>query len=591
MPLIVPAEPTRDDVAAFRAYLDGIAPRLVVARYGARYLEHEPSAHRILSTIRRTLITALRLRQRHDEAQLLRTAQPGRLSPAAARRLDALLRQLPDLAVPTPALTDPVAPWFAPRSARSLAAAGITTLGAVAIRQLHRRTWWRTVPGLGLRGTQAIDAFFTSHVHLRDETRRLLREPRHSNFGLAGTAVIPWDWSNPPRELDGSRGKLRAPQRACLLEARNDYQAVQAWLSLQDSAATQRAYRKEAERLMLWAIIERGKPLSSLTTEEAIAYRQFLRHPTPVSRWMGPTAPRQSDEWRPFQKPLSARSTAYALSVLSALFRWLTEQRYLTGNPFAGITAKTLRNVRAGGETRTEFVTLSDRAFTTREWAFLVQWADRAATKLAWSTDAARRLQFVLRFAQATGLRISELVSARVRDIKIEQRSQRWLIVRGKGNKRALVALPPIAWRVLSDEMHRRGYGKRWNAWPSSLPLITAFATNEQEEVNEVKGVSSGRLWAILRKFFDQVADRIDTSKPQFATKLRSATPHWLRHTHASHALEGGADLTTVRDNLRHASLTTTSGYLHVDQARRSRQLGRAFGVALKKPRSIRPSV
>ena len=164
----------------------------------------------------------------------------------------------------------------------------------------------------------------------------------------------------------------------------------------------------------------------------------------------------------------------------------------------------------------------------------LVQWADRAATKLAWSTDAARRLQFVLRFAQGTGLRISELVSARVRDIKIEHRSQRWLIVRGKGNKRALVALPPIAWRVLTEEMHRRGYGKRFNTWPGSTPLITAFATSEQQEVNKAKGVSSGRLWAILRKFFDQVADRIDTSKPQFATKLRSATPHWLRHTHAS---------------------------------------------------------
>ena len=160
MPLIVPAEPTRDDVAAFRAYLDGIAPRLVVERYGARYLEHEPSAHRILSTIRRTLITALRLRQRHDAAQLLR-AQPGRLSPAAARRLDALLRQLPDLPVPIPALTDPVEYWLTPRSARSLAAAGITTLGAVALRQLHRRTWWRTVSGLGLRGAQAIDVFFT----------------------------------------------------------------------------------------------------------------------------------------------------------------------------------------------------------------------------------------------------------------------------------------------------------------------------------------------------------------------------------------------------------------------------------------------
>ena len=119
MPLIVPAEPARDDVAAFRAYLDGIAPRLVVARYGARYLEHEPSAHRILSTIRRSLITALRLHHRHDEAQLLRTAQPGRLSPAAARRLDTLLRQLPDLALPIPALTDPVEYRLTPRSDRS----------------------------------------------------------------------------------------------------------------------------------------------------------------------------------------------------------------------------------------------------------------------------------------------------------------------------------------------------------------------------------------------------------------------------------------------------------------------------------------
>ena len=246
-----------------------------------------------------------------------------------------------------------------------------------------------------------------------------------------------------------------------------------------------------------------------------------------------------------------------------------------------------MKNVRTGSETRTEFVALSDRAFTTREWAFLLQWADRASTKLGWSTDAARRLQFVLSFAQATSLRLSELVHARVRDIKIELRSQRWLIVRGKGNKRALVALPPVAWRGLADEMHRRGYGKRVSAWQRSIPLIAAFASIEQRETSADAGISPGRLWAVLRKFFDQVADRIDATRPQLATKLRSATPHWLRHTHASHALEGGADLTTVRDNLRHASLTTTSGYLHVDQARRSRQLGRVFGNSLRGQRRV----
>ena len=52
---------------------------------------------------------------------------------------------------------------------------------------------------------------------------------------------------------------------------------------------------------------------------------------------------------------------------------------------------------------------------------------------------------------------------------------------------------------------------------------------------------------------------------------------HWMRHTHATHALERGVDLTTVRDNLRHASLSTTSTYLHTDEEKRARQLGAAF--------------
>jgi len=52
-----------------------------------------------------------------------------------------------------------------------------------------------------------------------------------------------------------------------------------------------------------------------------------------------------------------------------------------------------------------------------------------------------------------------------------------------------------------------------------------------------------------------------------------------MRHTHASHALARGAELTTVRDNLRHASVSTTSIYLHSDEIKRARQLGEAFGA------------
>lgn len=50
------------------------------------------------------------------------------------------------------------------------------------------------------------------------------------------------------------------------LDANNDYQAVHTSLGLHESPATHSTYRKEAERMILWAIVERGRALSSLTT-------------------------------------------------------------------------------------------------------------------------------------------------------------------------------------------------------------------------------------------------------------------------------------------------------------------------------------
>jgi site-specific recombinase XerD len=47
------------------------------------------------------------------------------------------------------------------------------------------------------------------------------------------------------------------------------------------------------------------------------------------------------------------------------------------------------------------------------------------------------------------------------------------------------------------------------------------------------------------------------------AETLRRASPHGMQHTHATHALRRGVELTIVRDNLRHASASTTFGYLH----------------------------
>ncbi len=80
-----------------------------------------------------------------------------------------------------------------------------------------------------------------------------------------------------------------------------------------------------------------------------------------------------------------------------------------------------------------------------------------------------------------------------------------------------------------------------------------------------------------MRRFFLSAARAIAADHAPLAEKLRRASPHWMRHTHATHALGRGAELTTVRDNLRHASMSTTSIYLHSDEVKRARQIGEAF--------------
>ncbi len=83
------------------------------------------------------------------------------------------------------------------------------------------------------------------------------------------TAVQPLEALALPECLDGRNGTNRGAPETAQLAARHDLDAVRAWLSnYADTQTTFDTYRKEAERLMLWAIVQRGKPLSSLTHED-----------------------------------------------------------------------------------------------------------------------------------------------------------------------------------------------------------------------------------------------------------------------------------------------------------------------------------
>ncbi len=141
----------------------------------------------------------------------------------------------------------------------------------------------------------------------------------------------------------------------------------------------------------------------------------------------------------------------------------------------------------------------------------------------------------------------------------------------GKGSKAGKVALPPLARSALNRYLSQRGLPTTPLLWKPDTPMIGDLRQGQ------TSGITDTRLRKLLGRFFQQAATLVEAENPSLADKLRKASPHWLRHTHATHALDSGAELTTVRDNLRHASISTTSIYLHADDLKRARQLSAAF--------------
>ena len=180
----------------------------------------------------------------------------------------------------------------------------------------------------------------------------------------------------------------------------------------------------------------------------------------------------------------------------------------------------------------------------------------------------------MLDFAYATGLRIGELVGATLGQIEVDAHGDHWLHLVGKGSKAGKVALPPLARAAMDRYLVQRGLPTTRARWKPQTPLIGSLHRQE-----DAAGITAARLWSVMRRFFLKVAEVVEAESPATAEKLRRASPHWMRHTHASHALARGAELTTVRDNLRHASVATTSIYLHSDEVKRARPMDAAFAV------------
>jgi hypothetical protein len=127
----------------------------------------------------------------------------------------------------------------------------------------------------------------------------------------------------------------------------DDRSALEHWLSDYQNPTTRNRYQNEVERLLLWAIIAKGKPLSSIDVIDADEYiNQFAVDPQPRSVWiMKGRRSRNEPTWRPFRGPLSYESRRKALETVRKCFDDLVSYQYLAANPF--------ETVRVGASCRT----------------------------------------------------------------------------------------------------------------------------------------------------------------------------------------------------------------------------------------------
>ncbi len=577
------------------------------------------------------------------------------------RQLEALL-WLEGLVAQAPQAGDSVAAWLHPVLATHLEAADIFTLAQLVerINGVGRR-WYAGIPAIGegkaqrildwLQGLARPAEYGSEQVHDQSVGLRLGRhvtQPRRQLDAHAlqavvapATAIRPLEKFLVPTELDGSQGLYRRPQAQCLLKASNDHQAILAWLRskhgltpeqkaqllarrrqratglttgaekgldsgtepsldwLQALSHTQRAYRKEAERFLLWAILHQGRALSSMSNEDCTAYRDFLADPQPRRHWCGERArERWSPLWRPFEGPLSASAQRHAVTILKNLYGFLVDQNYLMGNPWSAVVVPRNSGPRVN----------AGRSFTLAQWGFIE--GQLQQLQQTQPTSAHTRLAFGLQLLYATGLRLSEVVAAKVDDLHWveypaeahdEQPLEGWMLrVIGKGQKEREVPVPLDVIGQLSPYLASRGLdpdpedignqgahllGKASDAAERAPGLNGKGGKSGNRGLNGLngrpptaapfdprEGIAATTFYDQTKAFFTHCADMLrGQGDAKGAERLAKASTHWMRHSHASHAIASGMPIEIAQQNLGHASLATTTVYVTTEQKRRLR--------------------
>lgn len=373
------------------------------------------------------------------------------------------------------------------------------------------------------------------------------------------------------------------PNRAPLtvhtqIRARDDISAIESWLAeFKIKPTTYANYLKEGRRLALWAVNDLGRPISSLTHEDMVAYREFLMNPSPLKKWVNPTKrPYGHLEWRPFNGPLSLASARQAMIVINVMFSWLVQAGYLRGNPLALMKHRRTKDKR--GVTRYMDREVIENLLDSIE----AMPSDTDEQRM----EMARRRWLVVLLYQ-TAMRISEVSinkMGQVRRFKDKQGKEIWgLDILGKGDKWATV---PISDQFLDEcAMYRESIGLTGRPMPGDeTPILCSFRF-----VNGSRNrspLTRQHIHKLVKAILNQTKKELITKGDEYAVaQLEKASAHWFRHSAGSHLAADGVDLVKLRDTMRHDDISTSNQYLHTDLVKMHKEVTESLALPKKKPR------
>jgi integrase/recombinase XerD len=227
---------------------------------------------------------------------------------------------------------------------------------------------------------------------------------------------------------------------------------------------------------------------------------------------------------------LAASSARVELVAIKIFYRWLAARGKRTGDPAEPILPPRIEKHLPG--------TLNEGD------------ARKLVESITGNDPLDRRDRAILELFYASGLRLSELISAKLENLSLEEG---WIRVTGKGSKTRLSPVGAAAREALEAYLtHAR-------------PVLVKAKTGSHIFLSQHgRDLTRERVWQIVKK------------RAELSGLQHHVHPHLLRHSFATHLLNNGADLRVIQEMLGHADIATTQIYTHVDQ-KRLKQVHRQF--------------